>query len=232
MQNTKTILFDFFGTLVSYSPGSFFKNHRRETYTFMAKNGLSLSYDEWKELFIRTFSELSEKAKKTHKEFHMDSVMKSLNNGHKQKPFTNKQLNVFTNMYLEEWSKDVYELPNIHNFLEKLSTRYELGIVSNTHFPTLIQYNLKRFGMEKYFTHITTSVEYGRRKPHLSIFKNALKEMHAIESEAIFIGDNYYEDYLGAKKANIKTYLIDPDRRYLNLRQERTDSIMHLQKLL
>ena len=42
----KIILFDFFGTLVSYKPNDYLKHKRKITYDFLIDNGFLLSYEE------------------------------------------------------------------------------------------------------------------------------------------------------------------------------------------
>lgn len=48
----------------------------------------------------------------------------------------------------------------------------------------------------------------GYEKPHLQIFKEALKVCNTKPKNVIFIGDNYKNDYLPAKKIGMKAILI------------------------
>ena len=46
--------------------------------------------------------------------------------------------------------------------------------------------------------------------PTREIFDRALKITGVLPEETVYIGDNYYADILGAKKAGIQPILLDP----------------------
>lgn len=56
------------------------------------------------------------------------------------------------------------------------------------------------------------SSEAGCEKPSLEIFEKALRESGCRADECLFIGDNYYDDVVGAAQAGIHTLLINPGR--------------------
>ena len=231
-KNTRVILFDFFGTLVSYKPGSYFKQRRKKTYNFLVDNGLLLHYDDWAQLYSNTYNSETEKAKKTQKEFSMQTVMESVLQGNMNWNIDKEFVEEATKVYIEEWSEDIFELKNVHDLLDNLSQKYILSIVSNTQYASLVSYNLHRFKMTKYFKSITTSVEQGRRKPHPSIFKEALQKLDAKKTEAIFIGDNYMEDYLGAQGINMEAFLIDPLGNYKILGKNRLRKLADIKQII
>lgn len=51
-----TILFDFFGTLVAYTPGDYFHKQRKKTYTFLLEHGYNERYHTWQERITKTYT--------------------------------------------------------------------------------------------------------------------------------------------------------------------------------
>lgn len=231
MQNKKVILFDFFGTLVEYTPGSYFRNQRYETYDFLRQQRITLTYQEWERRSREAYNELSEEGRKTGKEFHMHDLIKKILAEQLPSKQQKKFIEEVSKRYLAEWNHDVTAIPELPQLLEHLSQTHTLGIISNTNHPTLVQDNLWRVGILPYFQHITTSITYGMRKPHPSIFQETLKTMGVKAEDTFFVGDSYEDDYLGAKRVNMKAYLIDTKMKYMSLGDERLDTLFDLYKL-
>lgn len=227
-----TILFDFFGTLVAYTPGDYFRNQRKKTYLFLVQNGFMLSYEEWEKEFKDHYSSISDTVKLTLDEAHMHEIMLGPIKNHMGKKIDKLFLTKLTEIYLDEWSRDVYKIPHITSLLKYLSKRYTLGIVSNTHSPELVHTILQKFAMDTYFTEIITSIDHGKRKPHKSIFDYALQKVNAPKSVILFVGDNYDEDYLGATNYGIDAMLIDPGVKYPTLGTNRINELKDLKKVL
>ncbi len=95
-------------------------------------------------------------------------------------------------------------LPEGHaDVLAALQAKYRLGLVSNfDHGPTARRV-LEMHGIDRYFEVILISDEFGRRKPHRSIFDAACERLQATSSEALFIGDNPKEDIAAAHAAGL-----------------------------
>ena len=64
-------------------------------------------------------------------------------------------------------------------------------------------------GQMPYIDFVVTAKEIGSNKPEPYIFLAALKRAGVSASEAIYIGDQYETDVVGAKGAGIKPILID-----------------------
>jgi putative hydrolase of the HAD superfamily len=91
-----------------------------------------------------------------------------------------------------------------------LSSRFRLGVVTNTHYAPLIHTHLHEIGVAPYMKVVVTSVEYGRPKPHPGIFAAALAHLGCRAESTLFVGDSYEAGYLGAKGAGKQACLIDP----------------------
>jgi putative hydrolase of the HAD superfamily len=112
--------------------------------------------------------------------------------------------------YLREWSVPIQYIPGARDLCEDLSRHFRLGVVTNTHYAPLIHTHLRASGIAPYVSVVVTSVEHGRPKPHPSIFASALARLGCVAEAAIFVGDSYAADYLGAKGAGMAALLIDP----------------------
>lgn len=96
------------------------------------------------------------------------------------------------------------EMPAAHgDLLRELAGRYRLGLVSNfDHAPTA-QAILARCGVHRCFDVTVISDDFGRRKPHPSIFQEALVRLGAAPSEALYVGDTAVDDIVGAQAAGL-----------------------------
>src|SRR5262245_59958259 len=117
------IFFDFFGTLVAYSP-----SRRDQGYSISHKilndAGATHSYDEFLDLWCMVCEEFDATSAKTHREYSMMEVGEAfLHRAFGQQPRA-KLTSRFVDVYLAEWSKGVHYLPGLSEFIERLSKRY------------------------------------------------------------------------------------------------------------
>jgi HAD superfamily hydrolase (TIGR01509 family) len=85
---------------------------------------------------------------------------------------------------------------------------YRLGIVSNWQGP--LSEILRTQGLLDYFDSVITSHDAGVSKPNADIFRIALEDLDEVASKAIFIGDTFATDIIGAHRAGIQAILYDP----------------------
>ncbi|MDK2384156.1 MAG: HAD family hydrolase [Candidatus Korarchaeota archaeon] len=95
--------------------------------------------------------------------------------------------------------------PGAKETLDKLSSKYELAVVSNTPCHDMVVERLRKDGLLDLFQVIVSSHMVGVRKPAREIFMRALEVMGARPEEAVMIGDSPYEDIEGAKKVGMRT---------------------------
>jgi putative hydrolase of the HAD superfamily len=92
-------------------------------------------------------------------------------------------------------------LESSRGFLERLSTTYQLGVISNNFGNTrgwCDEYDLTPF-----LDTIIDSTVVGIQKPDPQIFQIALTELKASPPTSIYVGDTFIDDVLGAKKAEM-----------------------------
>jgi HAD superfamily hydrolase (TIGR01549 family) len=83
-----------------------------------------------------------------------------------------------------------------------------LGLVTNRSNP--VDEYLGETGLIDHFDFFFTAGEIGAWKPDPAIFYYGLGLANAKPQEAVYIGDNFYADVVGAKNAKIQPILIDP----------------------
>ena len=113
---------------------------------------------------------------------------------------------------------------NIELLLIKLREIYSLGIITDGYFEVQKK-KIQALKLEELFDSIIYTDEYGREywKPNVLGYKVALKELDdVLIEEAVYIGDNPYKDFIGAKKIGITTVrILQPDREYTNVRLDK-----------
>jgi putative hydrolase of the HAD superfamily len=203
------ILFDFFGTLVTYAPHGpehdFGSSHR-----LLCSMGSPLGYEEYLSLWAATSSGFDAEADRTGREFAMRQLSAQFLGQVLHREPTEDQAEAMARAYLADWDACVRYLPGLRQLLAGLSGRYRLAVVSNTVDTELVPAHLDAMGVRPYFDAVILSVDVGWRKPHAGIFTAALDELSIKPADAVFVGDSYQPDYCGPTKAGIRSFLIDP----------------------
>lgn len=76
----------------------------------------------------------------------------------------------------------------------------KVGLLSNTlDPPEHLTADLRVHGLDVYFDDLVYSSEFGRRKPHYSIYVHSAKNLGVPPEECLFIGDRVREDVLGPR---------------------------------
>ncbi len=82
-----------------------------------------------------------------------------------------------------------------------------LGLISNVDRDIAPFY--QGLGLSAWLQVMVTSQEVGFNKPHPEIFQAALKQAGVKPAEAIYVGDQYQIDVVGANKAGMRGILLD-----------------------
>ena len=94
--------------------------------------------------------------------------------------------------------------------LDSLALRHRLALVSNFDHAVTARRILAEHGVATCFDPIVISEELGRRKPHPAIFEAALSAAGCEASEAVFVGDSFGDDVVGAHNAGLQVVWINP----------------------
>jgi putative hydrolase of the HAD superfamily len=203
------ILFDFFGTLVEYSPSRVAQGYHA-THALLMSDGVHISYAAFLDAWTASFDALDDWSRHTALEYSMEQVAQQFLSRvcpHGQAPDLSTRLCM---SYLADWSTAIRTIPGVRELVQELSARFRLGVVTNTHHAPLVHMHLRESGIAPHLSVIVTSIEHGRPKPHPSIFMSALERLDCAASAALFVGDSYAADYLGAKGTGMQALLIDP----------------------
>ncbi len=108
-----------------------------------------------------------------------------------------------------------YEKPEWRKFeftdkvLDELASKgIEIGLISN--WSVDCRELLNKLGLADKLSTITISDEEGIEKPEKKIFDIALAKANAKPENTLYVGDNYYDDYVGSSKCGIKCLIINP----------------------
>jgi HAD superfamily hydrolase (TIGR01662 family) len=89
-------------------------------------------------------------------------------------------------------------------------TGYRLAVISNRRNP--FDEQLETHGIDSYFEFSLAAGTIDTWKPDPEIFRFALDKMGVEPEHAIYVGDNYFADVVGAQNAGMHAVLIDPDK--------------------
>jgi putative hydrolase of the HAD superfamily len=203
------VLFDFFGTLVEYSPSRKVQGYEK-TYELLKERQITMSYTSFLDHWVAASEELDRWSAAQQREYSMHDVAQRFLQRIHGDPADAMFAQALWHSYLQAWNTGVQYIPDMAPFIARLGVSYRLGIVTNTHHAPLIWQHLQAMGMGQAFRTVVTSVEHGRPKPHGTIFAAALCGLGTSPAETLYIGDSYVVDYLGAKGAGMPALLIDP----------------------
>ncbi len=110
------------------------------------------------------------------------------------------------------------------------SERLLLGVLSNREKP--FGEELEALGIADFFAFAVAAGEVGVWKPKPEIFHAALQRSNVDPEQAIYIGDNYYADYLGAQNAGIDAILVDWRRVFTDVPAPRVERLVDILPLV
>jgi putative hydrolase of the HAD superfamily len=106
----------------------------------------------------------------------------------------------------------VYRCPEAgcHTLVELRARGYGLGLITNRENVDRFHQLLDDMELRSHFDVALASGELGVSKPEPGIFAAALERLGAEAGESLYVGDNYWADVLGARRAGITPVLLDP----------------------
>ena len=111
--------------------------------------------------------------------------------------------------------------------LDELKRRgHRLGVISNA--DGTVEALLEDLGLRRHFEFVIDSGSVGVEKPNPRIFRMALERMGIEPGDAVYVGDLYEIDVVGARGAGMRAYLLDPLMRLGHLDCDRIASLAEL----
>ncbi|MFT4799588.1 MAG: putative hydrolase of the HAD superfamily [Candidatus Azotimanducaceae bacterium] len=203
--SVRCVLFDLFGTLVQYD-ASRINQAYPNTYRFIRQLGIPLDYAAFLIETDRVFAELDTWSLNHEQEFSMHEFAYRFLLG-LGVDADERALDQFSDLYTTEWAAGVTPVKGVQAFLSSCSKKFRTGLITNTHHEPMVMQLLEAKAL-KPFEIVTTSVAHGRPKPHADIFLDTLASLDIAPVEAVYVGDTYRADFLGATEAGLTCYLI------------------------
>lgn len=100
--------------------------------------------------------------------------------------------------------------PEVYEVLNAVRGRYKLGIITNG-YSTVQREKIKAVNIENYFDDIIVSGEEKFEKPDSRIFLLSCEHLGVTPQEAVYIGDYYPNDIVGAVGAKLTPIWINED---------------------
>lgn len=105
-----------------------------------------------------------------------------------------------------------------------------IGMVTN--YDSRVLDVLESLGIRGFFDHVTISTLVGAAKPDPQIFIEACDALSCPPDEAVHVGDDYEEDWLGASQAGLGACLYDPSGRCVGRNLVRICKLAELLEIL
>jgi putative hydrolase of the HAD superfamily len=231
MEPVSHLLFDFFGTLVLYE-NTWVRDGFEQSYRLLRDEGATCDYAGYLAHVNDAFSSFERRAVESLEEYSMNAVCEALLASALARAPSSASIERFRDTYLAEWNRGVRYIPGVRELLQRLSQDYCLALVSNTHQADVVLAHVDALQIRSYFSAVVTSIEHGRRKPSACIFERALSSTRGKAETAIYVGDSYSADYLGATQAGLRCLLIDEKRAHPIPEEARLTSILDLARAL
>lgn len=200
------VLFDFFGTLVDYQP-----DRSRLAYPVSHAMATALGYRGDHDRFVVEWDDASSvldaEAERTHVEYSMTDAALAFA-ASAGLPLAPDDAVALGASYVGEWQQHVVPVTGATAMLRRLAPDHRLGIVSNTHDPTMVPRLVGAMGAADLFDVVVLSVEHGYRKPHASIYRRALDALGCDPGSAVFVGDSLGPDYTAPRAMGLHAFAI------------------------
>lgn len=211
----KAVLFDLDGTLFQYLPtsGEVFLKHLTEIGFHISEED-RIRAEHWVHFYFAHSAEIQA----DDREFGDDQKGFWIN-------FTRRRLIAFGmaptvaaemapqfSAYMSEAYRPKIQVPeSAHVLLELLKNAgYVLGMVSNR--EASFKEDMQKQKLACYFQFFLAGGEINSFKPDPLIFERALELAGTSAHETLYVGDNYFADIIGARRAGLMPVLYDPGR--------------------
>lgn len=222
------VLFDFFGTLVDYSAALDGASAAAGCVALVRSYGGDFDEAAFVSAWDAAFESFESVAVVDRREFSMDSLSRSFLADVLRREPTPAESRALVTTYVRQWNDGVRYRPDTPVIVAGLAERFRLAVVSNTHEAEIVPAHIAAMGIGEHLDAVLTSVEFGWRKPHPSIYAEALDRLGIDATRAVFVGDTYDADFVGPEAAGIRAYLIDPLHTYNIPADQRLESLADL----
>jgi HAD superfamily hydrolase (TIGR01509 family) len=181
-------------------------------YRVLRSEGMDLSYDQFAVFHESFFAEFAARESMVNRDFpdsirYTQLVAKAFPRKSNiwRKAVAYKAKDAFWRAILKNYTMQ----EDAHRCLDELREMgIKMAIVSNHHNPEALTSHLRELGILDYFSPVIASAQLRFRKPDPRIFLKCLSTMRIRPREAVFVGDSFENDVVGAKKVGIVSILL------------------------
>ncbi len=203
----KSVIFDFWGTLVEYGGDKEISRMRREQAKMMDNElrncGYNFGLEKVSEVLEKVRLECTRIRNTTYKEVvaSEETAMMLKELGIESKEIWVKCTEIYSKALL---SMDISLQVGADKVLGWLKRKgLKIGLLSNTDHGWVERVLLKKFAIHQYFDVIILSCDVGIRKPATEIFKYTMERLNVRACESMYVGDWPEVDVLGAKQSGM-----------------------------
>ena len=207
----RVLLFDLFGTVVHFPP---LAGAPRASFDWlrvpMAEHWPAIPFEEFRRVLLEVSAAVGAERAREHREIpSRERFRRAL--AHFDASVDAAAAERMAGLHMAHLASRT-AMPAAHaELLCDAARHYRLGLVSNfDHAPTA-RAILTQHGVERWFDVLLISDDFGRCKPHPSIFLEALRRLDATPAEALFVGDTPLDDIAGAQAAGLDVAWINRD---------------------
>ncbi len=118
--------------------------------------------------------------------------------------------------YALAFEKTVVPAPYLNSLFRQISQRYLLAVLSNYPYTPCVHRVLNRHGLSRYLSCIVVSADVGIVKPNPDLFKITLYQLGVSADQAVYVGDDWCADIVGASRAGMRSiytreWRVEPD---------------------
>lgn len=205
------LIFDINGTLTDIHTNEWHDDVYRVISNLLSYQGIALGPKTVKDSYFQIMAEQRAASGERHPEFDAVGIFREIITRHST-DFTRglppekleqlPRLVAETHRAASRYRLQLY--PGVEDTIKHLLPNYHLAIITDGQTAYAIP-ELNAVGLFGYFDPVIVSGDFGYRKPDKRLFERALTAMKMEPSEVVFVGNDMYNDVLGAEKLGMKT---------------------------
>ncbi len=214
----RALLFDVNGTLIDIETDDGLEEIYRDIGHFLVYQGISLHRWEVRDLYFQIMQQQRAESAETFVEWDAVEVWREFLQN-KASDYTRslpseklEQLPLFlAELHRGIARKRLRLYPQVQETLDQLCPLYHMAVVTDAQSAYAVP-ELHAVELLKYFNPIIVSGDYGYRKPDSRLFQKALDVLQVRPDQAIFLGNDLYQDIFGAQQVGMKAIFVSYDQ--------------------
>jgi len=210
----RALLFDVNGTLIDIETDDGLEEIYRAIGHFLTYQGISLHRWEVRDLYFQLMQRQRAESAETFAEWDAVEIWREILRN-KASDYTRSlppEKLEHLPLFLAELHRGIARkrlrlFPQVQETLDQLCSLYHMAVVTDAQSAYAVP-ELRAVELLKYFNPIIVSGDYGYRKPDPRIFQKALDAVQARPEQAIFIGNDLYQDIFGAQQLGMKAIFV------------------------